>query len=169
MKFGFRMPSLKRRIAARTSLKRIVRHRLGLKAPKGMGIITNPKKYVYNKIYKKTTFGVEDIVKVSRSKKSKSTSSSSKRITQRTQLSENSTIHCPNCDVELRINGLGNYKCPDCKTQFKVTELSSTQVEEDITQEMNLNEVNCPNCETLLKINGAGTYRCPNCKHNFVV
>lgn len=64
MKFGFRVPSLKKRIAARTSWKRIVRHNLGLKAPRGLGIITDPKKAVYNKIYNKTTFGIGDVLKV---------------------------------------------------------------------------------------------------------
>lgn len=63
MKFGFRVPSLKKRIAARTSLKRFARHSLGLKAPRGLGIITNPKKTLYNKVYRKTTFGIEDIFK----------------------------------------------------------------------------------------------------------
>jgi hypothetical protein len=37
MKFGFRIPSLTKRIAARTSVKRIIRHNQGLKAPIGMG------------------------------------------------------------------------------------------------------------------------------------
>lgn len=169
MKFGFRMPSLKRRIAARTSIKRIVRHRLGLKAPKGMGIITNPKKYVYNKIYNKTTFGVEDIVKVSRPRRSKSTSTSYSTITKRTKISENSTINCPNCDVELKVHGEGNYKCPDCKIQFEITELNYQNHEEYIQPVSSLNEVNCPNCDTLLKINGAGTYKCPDCKYKFKV
>jgi hypothetical protein len=40
VKFGIRKPSLKRRMAARTSLKRYVRHTLGLKAPRGWGWIT---------------------------------------------------------------------------------------------------------------------------------
>lgn len=44
MKFGFRKPSLKKRIAARTSLKRFARHSLGFKAPGGMGWLTNRKK-----------------------------------------------------------------------------------------------------------------------------
>ena len=35
VRFGFRVPSLKKRLSARTSLKRAVRHRLGLKAPRG--------------------------------------------------------------------------------------------------------------------------------------
>ena len=57
MKFGFRIPSITRRIAARTSVKRIVQNELGLKAPRGCGWITNPHKFVYNKIYNKTTVG----------------------------------------------------------------------------------------------------------------
>lgn len=57
MKFGFRIPSITKRIAARTSVKRIVKNELGLKAPRGYGWITNPKKFVYNKAYNKTTVG----------------------------------------------------------------------------------------------------------------
>ena len=34
-----------------------------------MGILTNPKKAVYNKVYRKTTIGIDDIVKSGRSKK----------------------------------------------------------------------------------------------------
>jgi len=37
MKFGFRIPSLNKRIAARASVKRIIRHNLGFKAPRGIG------------------------------------------------------------------------------------------------------------------------------------
>lgn len=76
MKFGFRVPSLKRRIAARTSWKRIVRHSMGLKMPRGTGILTNPKKAIYNKIYNKTTFGTEDITKHIRTSGGSSTVSS---------------------------------------------------------------------------------------------
>jgi hypothetical protein len=57
MKFGFRIPSITKRIAARTSVKRIVQNELGIKAPRGYGWITNPKKFVYNKVYNKTTVG----------------------------------------------------------------------------------------------------------------
>ena len=57
MKFGFRIPSFSKRIAARTSLKRVIRHNLGFKAPKGKGWFTNPKKAAYNKIYIKTSRG----------------------------------------------------------------------------------------------------------------
>ncbi len=57
MKFGFRIPSLTKRIAARTSIKRIIRHNLGFKAPKGLGILTDPEKAIYNKVYNKTSKG----------------------------------------------------------------------------------------------------------------
>ena len=57
MKFGFRIPSLTKRMAARTSVKRVIRHNLGFKAPKGMGWFTNPKKAAYNFVYNRTTRG----------------------------------------------------------------------------------------------------------------
>jgi hypothetical protein len=63
MKWGFRKPSLRKRIAARTSWKRFVRHNLGLKAPRGWGWLTNPKKALYNRVYRRTTFGLEDLFK----------------------------------------------------------------------------------------------------------
>lgn len=58
MKFGPRIPSLRKRIAARTSPARFIRHSLGLKAPRGWGWLTNPKKAAYNRIYNRTTFSV---------------------------------------------------------------------------------------------------------------
>jgi len=57
MKFGFRIPSITKRIAARTSVKRIVQNKLGLKIPRGYGWITNPQRFVYNKVYHKTSAG----------------------------------------------------------------------------------------------------------------
>jgi hypothetical protein len=63
MKFGFRIPSINKRIAARTSVKRYVRHSLGFKAPKGWGWLTNPKKAAYNRVYSRTTFGIGDVLK----------------------------------------------------------------------------------------------------------
>lgn len=55
MKFGFRTPSLRKRIAARTSPARFLRQNLGLKAPRGWGWITNPRRAAYNRIYNRTT------------------------------------------------------------------------------------------------------------------
>jgi hypothetical protein len=57
VKFGFRIPSLTKRVAARTSLKRVLRHQLGLKAPRGWGWLTNPRKAAYNRIYNRTSAG----------------------------------------------------------------------------------------------------------------
>jgi hypothetical protein len=58
MRFGFRRPSFRKRLAARTSLKRIVRNSLGLKAPRGWGWLTNPKRAAYNRVYNRTTMRV---------------------------------------------------------------------------------------------------------------
>jgi len=63
MKFGVRMPSLKKSIAARTSVKRFVRHNLGLKAPRGMGWITNPQKALYNRVYNRTSVSATSLLK----------------------------------------------------------------------------------------------------------
>lgn len=63
MKFGMRKPSLKKSIAARTSVKRHIRHSLGLKAPRGWGWLTNPKKAAYNRVYNRTTFSIFDLFK----------------------------------------------------------------------------------------------------------
>lgn len=66
MKFGIRKPSLKKSIKARTTgkakraLKKAVIPGYG---KKGSGWIKNPKKAAYNKIYKKTTFSLKDLLK----------------------------------------------------------------------------------------------------------
>ena len=61
MKFGFRGFSPKRSIAASLSVKRYIRHSMGLKVPRGFGWLTDPKKAAYNRIYNRTTFGLRDI------------------------------------------------------------------------------------------------------------
>ena len=67
MKIGIRIPSLTKRIAARTSWKRIVRNQMGLKAPRGWGWLTNPRKAAYNRVYNRTTI---DLFQLGRSRKS---------------------------------------------------------------------------------------------------
>ena len=57
MKFGIRKPSLNKRIAARTSTKRLINNALGIRTPRGWGWMTNPKKAAYNKVYNKTSKG----------------------------------------------------------------------------------------------------------------
>lgn len=63
MKFGMRKPSLRKSIAARTSTKRMVKNALGLRVPRGMGMITNPKKAVYNRVYRRTTFSLWSLLR----------------------------------------------------------------------------------------------------------
>lgn len=66
MKFGMRLPSLKKSIKARTTgrSKRAVKKAVipGY-GKKGVGWIKNPKKAAYNKVYKKTSFSIFDLFK----------------------------------------------------------------------------------------------------------
>ena len=65
MKVGVRKPSVSRRIKARTTgrAKRAVKKAvIPYYGKKGTGIIKDPKKAVYNKVYRKTTVGVDDII-----------------------------------------------------------------------------------------------------------
>jgi len=50
-------------IAARLSPARFIRHSLGLKAPRGFGWVTNPKKALYNRVYNRLTFSIFDLFK----------------------------------------------------------------------------------------------------------
>lgn len=63
MKIGMRRPSPAKSIAARTSWKRRLRHSAGLKAPRGYGWLTDPKKAAYNRIYNRTTFSFWRLLK----------------------------------------------------------------------------------------------------------
>jgi hypothetical protein len=63
MKFGIRTPSLKRSFSARTSWKRAARQSLGLKAPRGYGWLTNPKRAAYNRIYARTSVSLWSLLK----------------------------------------------------------------------------------------------------------
>ena len=66
MKIGFRTPSLKKSLRARTNgkLKRSLKKSVNpLYGKKGMGLVTNPKKSIYNKVYKKTSFSIFDLFK----------------------------------------------------------------------------------------------------------
>lgn len=66
MKFGMRTPSLKRSFKARTTgrAKRAIKKAIipGY-GKKGIGWITNPRKALYNKVYRKTTFSFWDLFK----------------------------------------------------------------------------------------------------------
>lgn len=58
MKYGYRKPNINSRIKARTTgkIKRSVKRTVNpLYGKKGMGLVTNPKKSIYNRIYSRTT------------------------------------------------------------------------------------------------------------------
>ena len=61
MKFGMRRFSLKGRISARTSISRRIRAKV--RVPRGYGWLTNPKKALYNRVYRRTTFSLLDLFK----------------------------------------------------------------------------------------------------------
>jgi hypothetical protein len=67
MKFGLRTPSLKKMLKGRTTarVKRAMKKTINpIYAKKGIGLVTKPKKAVYNKIYKKTSFSLSDLFKL---------------------------------------------------------------------------------------------------------
>lgn len=63
MKFGIRKPSWKKMLAAHKSIKRQVKSRLKLKAPKGFGWFTNPKKAARNRVYNRTSISAWRLLK----------------------------------------------------------------------------------------------------------
>lgn len=66
MKVGLRTPSIKKSIKARTTgkIKRKIKKSVNpFYGKKGVGFVKNPKRAIYNKVYRKTTVGVGDIIK----------------------------------------------------------------------------------------------------------
>lgn len=66
MKIGLRKPSFKKSFKARTTgrVKRSIKSSINpLYGKKGIGLITNPKKAIYNKVYNKTSFSIFDLIK----------------------------------------------------------------------------------------------------------
>lgn len=129
MKFGFRVPSLKRRFSARTSLKRFVRHSMGLKMPKGTGFITNPKRAVYNKVYNKTSFSIGRFFSGSRLPKTNNVIKQEELNGKNIQLTVNQegSINCPRCGINMGqpytkgiFNKILEYVCPNCNLKAEV-------------------------------------------------
>lgn len=61
MKFGLRTPSLKKMIKARSTSKwkrQIKKAVIPGYGKKGIGLFRNPKKSLYNKVYRKTSFDI---------------------------------------------------------------------------------------------------------------
>lgn len=65
MKFGMREPSISKSISTSTkgrATRAVKKAVVPVYGKKGMGAL-NPKKAVYNKVYKKATFGLRDLFK----------------------------------------------------------------------------------------------------------
>lgn len=60
--FGFRMPSLRRSLSMRFSLRSIIAHRLGGKMPKGTGGLRDPSRAAYNAVYSRTTVAPGELI-----------------------------------------------------------------------------------------------------------
>ena len=69
MKYGMRTPSPRRSFKARTTAKWKRQAKKALipgYGKKGMGWVRNPRKAAYNKVYRKTTFSLWDLLKQKR-------------------------------------------------------------------------------------------------------
>jgi hypothetical protein len=67
--FHVRQPSWRKSLSARTSPKRAIENAFGLKAPRGWGWLTNPRRAAYNRIYNRRTMSVWTLLKMLRGKK----------------------------------------------------------------------------------------------------
>lgn len=66
MKFGMRKPSIRKSFKARTTSKAKRAFKSAIipgYGKKGTGWLKNPKKAVYNKVYRKTSFSIWDLFK----------------------------------------------------------------------------------------------------------
>ena len=59
--FHLRKPSLRGMVSARLSIKRRIRAKV--RAPRGFGILTDPKKAIYNRLYRRRTVSVRKLCK----------------------------------------------------------------------------------------------------------
>ena len=76
MKVGIRKPNLKKSLKARTTgkMKRALKKSVNpLYGKKGMGLINDPKKAVYNKVYNKTTISAAKVAGIEPQKKNTKT------------------------------------------------------------------------------------------------
>lgn len=66
MKLGFRKPSVKKMLKSKTTgkAKRAIKKSVSpVYGKKGAGLVKDPSRSVKNKVYKKTTKGVKDLLK----------------------------------------------------------------------------------------------------------
>ena len=63
MRSVIRTPSLKKSLAARASWKRTLQSSLGLRAPRGWGWLTKPRRAAYNRAYSRTSISVWSLLR----------------------------------------------------------------------------------------------------------
>lgn len=67
MKFGLRTPSLKRMVRARTTgrVMRVMKNAVNpLYGTKGMGLAREPKKALYDRLYRRTSFSLKGLFRI---------------------------------------------------------------------------------------------------------
>lgn len=107
MKMGMRKPSVKKSFKARTTskykraAKRAINPTYG---KKGMGLINNPKKSVYNKVYNKTTFGLNDVISSSKNKTEDNSILNTEQEVSLSTSPDNDTIYNQNGDFIIIMN-----------------------------------------------------------------
>lgn len=137
MKFGMRTPSLKRSIKARTTgrMKRAAKRAINPTYGKnGMGLINDPKKSVYNKVYNKTTFGLDDVIS---SSKNKTEYKSNLNVEQEVSLAtspDNDTIYNKNGDFVMLMKTmlLKASEKIDTNTNLSFDDISEILIEDNI-------------------------------------
>lgn len=102
-----RKPSVKKSFKARTTAKykkaakRAINPTYG---KKGMGLINDPKKSVYNKVYNKTTFGLDDVISSSKNKMEYKSNFNFEQEGNLVTSSDNDTIYNQNGDFIIIMN-----------------------------------------------------------------
>lgn len=104
MKMGMRKPSIKKSFKARTTskykraAKRAINPTYG---KKGMGLINDPKKSVYNKVYNKTTVGLNDVISSSKNKTEDKSILNTEQEVSAVTSPDNDTIYNKNGDLVI--------------------------------------------------------------------
>lgn len=140
MKSGIRTPSIKKSIKARTTGK-LTRNVKKITSPgygkKGMSVIKNPKKAVYNKLYNATTVSISDLTATSDASEKKKVTKAKSYKTHTDTLEINQILPVDNAtgsDIELTLNPITN-------VAQSLTNSHDLSVEEDMISDIPVNPV----------------------------
>ncbi len=79
-------------------------------------------------------------------------------------------VECPQCGSLMRIEGGGEYICPECSVEIRVSDnLEIEKMDKTVQPGKNPVIAECPGCNTLIRITGPGDYLCPGCTRKFQV